>query len=116
MASRIVTAVDVGADAVKVVRLRRKGAQVELLAAGWLPLAELGRLEPSPEKAGLVAARVRELVRRERAASTEFVVGISGSSTMMRYVRVPPAPPENRSFFTVSEKSKRPSDEFSRRT
>ena len=93
MAARTVTGIDVGADAVKVVRLRRRADQVELLAAGWLPLAELGRVEASEEKSRLIAQRVRELVRRERAASADCVVGISGHSTMMRYVQVPPAPP-----------------------
>ena len=93
MAARTVTGIDVGADAVKVVRLRRRADQVELLAAGWLPLAELGRVEASEEKSRLIAQRVRELVRRERAASADCVVGISGHATMMRYVQVPPAPP-----------------------
>jgi len=93
MRGRTVTAVDIGSDAIKVVRLRKRGEQVELLAAGWLPLSEVGRLESSDEKSRLVASRLKELVRSERAASADCVVGISGRSTMMRYVQVPPAPP-----------------------
>ncbi len=81
---------DVGADAIKFVRLRARDGRLELLRAGKVELQQLGRLEDGPEKRVALGNRVNEALGSAGRGRTVF--SVPGTSTIARYLRMPPAP------------------------
>ena len=51
---------DIGADAIKFVRLRARNGQLEVVRAGKVELLQLGRLEDGVEKRAALTNRVAE--------------------------------------------------------
>ena len=90
---RTVTGIDVGHDALKIVALREHAGVPELDRVAADPLEELGRLDDGPEKSAALAARAKRLVHGHRVPVRECVTGISGRTTIIRYIQVPPVPP-----------------------
>ncbi|HYG75374.1 MAG TPA: pilus assembly protein PilM [Planctomycetota bacterium] len=86
--------IDLGSEALKgVVLSQNKQGAVEVIAAGTLPLGDLGRMEESADKALAVGVKLKELVRTARLKAGTRRVGASGKATSIRYLQVPPVPP-----------------------
>ena len=91
--ARTVTGIDVGHDAIKIVALRSQDGVPELDRVAVESLEELARLDPGPEKLAALRARTARLVHSHRMPVRECVTGISGRTTIVRYIQVPPVPP-----------------------
>jgi len=86
--------IDLGSEAIKgVVLSKNKSGAVEVIAAGTLPLGDLGRMEDSPDKALAVGLKLKELVKTARLKAGTRRIGASGKNTSIRYLQVPPVPP-----------------------
>lgn len=81
---------DIGADAIKFIRLRARNGSLELVRAGKVELRQLGRLDDGPEKRAALVNRVADALRR--AGRGRAVFSIPGSSTIIRYLKMPAAP------------------------
>lgn len=91
--SGTVTGIDVGADAIKVARLRVDAdGQLEVVAMGCEPLEEVAQLPDSPEKVDLVRKRLKGLLRREGIRAGHCVLSVSGRPTRIGYEIVPIMP------------------------
>jgi type IV pilus assembly protein PilM len=90
---RVVTAVDVGHDTVRMVACRLRDGIPELVGVATEPLDELGRLNDGPEKSSALRMRLARLAASARVPMREVVIGISGRTTIPRYVQIPPVPP-----------------------
>lgn len=92
--SRVVTALDVGHDSIKLIAIGRGRDRLpEVVKVAWEPLGDLGRLEDGPEKSAVLRARVRRLAESKDIPVREVVAALSGRGTMLKYVQVPPVPP-----------------------
>ncbi|MHC4501916.1 MAG: pilus assembly protein PilM [Planctomycetota bacterium] len=91
--ARVVTAIDVGRDAVKLVSVADARGMPELAGVACEPLEELGRIEEGPEKLAALKMRLSKLGRSSRLLRGETVIPVSGRGTFVRYIRVPPIPP-----------------------
>jgi len=89
----VVTAIDVGRDAVKLVSVADARGMPELAGVAYEPLEELGRIEEGPEKLAALRMRLSKLGRSSRFLRGETVIPVSGRGTFVRYIRVPPIPP-----------------------
>ncbi|MGD0091030.1 MAG: pilus assembly protein PilM [Planctomycetota bacterium] len=86
--------IDIGSEAIKgiVLNVSRKGL-AEVVAAGTLPLGELGHMEDSQDKALALGVKLKQLVRDAGLRGRYRRLGASGKATSIRYVQVPPVPP-----------------------
>jgi type IV pilus assembly protein PilM len=99
------TGADLGASGLRVLRLAQRGGQLEVVAAACtdlpvLPLAGSGERPRGAESAEDSAERLREvrtnltsLLRRGPFRGGRSVLGLGGSSGLVRYLQVPPVPP-----------------------
>ena len=89
-----VAGIDIGAEAIKgiVLHAASSGA-AEVVAAGTLPIGELGHMEDSQDKTLALGVKLRELVKSARLRAPSRRVGASGKTTSIRYLQVPPVPP-----------------------
>lgn len=94
MPQPIVTAIDAGSHALKVVQLRRTGHAIELFRLGSLELAELGRMEDSKRKIAKESALLRHLLSASRIRTRWAATAVSGRQVIIRYINVPPCPPQ----------------------
>src|SRR5476651_426745 len=88
--------IDIGSDAIKAVVLRKgraKDAKIEVLAAGTLPIADIGQLPESEDKTLAIGEKLKQLVRSARLKADTRRVGASGGNTSIRYLQLPPVPP-----------------------
>ena len=86
--------VDVGSESIKGVVLSRvKDGPVEVLAAGTLPIGELGHMPESSDKTLALGIKLKSLVKNARIRAQSRRVAVSGSATSIRYIQVPPVPP-----------------------
>lgn len=91
MSQALFTGIDIGADSVKVVSLRRRGSSYRVLGAGMAHTpAQLG---DGPAAVAAVAQTVKRLIRTQRIPLGRTVVGLSGRGSLMRYLMVPAVPP-----------------------
>ena len=101
--------IDIGAESIKGVVLGRSGnGAVEMLAAGTMPIGDLGHMDDSQDKILAIGVKLKELVKTARLKGTSRRVGASGKSTSIRYIQVPPVPPwrlEMLVNYEVNEKS-----------
>lgn len=103
--------VDVGSEAIKgIVLSASAAAPVEVVAAGTLPLGELGHMEDSPDKTLAIGVKLKELVRSARLRAHYRRVGVSGKATSIRYLQVPPVPPWRLDMLVKYEVQERASD------
>jgi type IV pilus assembly protein PilM len=91
--ARIVTAFDIGHDSVKAVSVRSSPGVSEIVRVATMPLEELGRLDDGAEKFAALRARVGKFVKQAGIDLGECVIGMSGRTTMLRYIPIPPVPP-----------------------
>jgi len=87
----LVTAIDLGADSLKVVSVRRRRAGPEVVAAGRLSLADRDRNAPAWNDE--LAGALRHVVELNGIPVGGTVLGLSGKGTMLRYLAVPAVPP-----------------------
>ncbi|MBN1476280.1 pilus assembly protein PilM [Candidatus Sumerlaeota bacterium] len=80
--------VDLGANSVKVVELRREGDAVRIVRAVTKPLDLLPN-SPPEERAEATSAAVRELLREEKIALKQAVFSVPGQSVFIKRVRLP---------------------------
>src|SRR5436190_24123063 len=86
--------IDLGAESIKGVVLgRTANGGVEMLAAGTMPIGDLGQIDDSPDKILAIGVKLKELVRTARLKGTTRRIGASGKSTSIKYLQVPPVPP-----------------------
>lgn len=86
--------VDIGSEAIKGVVLNAaKNGKVEVVAAGTLPIGELGHMQESTDKTLAMGVKLRELVKSARLRGDNRRVGASGKTTGIKYLQVPPVPP-----------------------
>ena len=101
--------IDIGAESIKGVVLGRSGnGAVEMLAAGTMPIGDLGHMDDSQDKILAIGVKLKELVKTARLKGTSRRMGASGKSTSIRYIQVPPVPPwrlEMLVNYEVNEKS-----------
>jgi len=90
---QVMTGVDVGHDTIRIAQLKAKGDRFELTGLTAVPLEELGRLPDNEKKRELVNAKVKKAAAAAGIKPSNFVLGASGRSTMIRYVQMPPSPP-----------------------
>jgi Tfp pilus assembly PilM family ATPase/Tfp pilus assembly protein PilN len=80
--------VDLGANSVKVVELRREGNAVRIAKAVSKPL-DLPPNAPPEERSEATAAAVRDLLKEEKIALKQAVFSIPGQSVFIKRVRLP---------------------------
>ncbi|MFW5857197.1 MAG: pilus assembly protein PilM, partial [Planctomycetota bacterium] len=90
MGAGIVTGIDIGNTAVKVVSLRRRGARFQVLGAGLAHVPE--DLADAPDPAALLGGVVKRLLRTQRIPLGRVVVGLGGRGTMVRCLSEPICP------------------------
>jgi type IV pilus assembly protein PilM len=99
-----VTGADIGASGLRVLRLIRRDGQLEVTGAASteLPLAAAGRTgakgeaeapEDSPERLREIRTNLSSLLRKGPFRTGRSVMGLGGSSGLVRYLQVPPVPP-----------------------
>ncbi len=91
MAPNRATAIDIGADSVRVATMRVRKGGAELLGAGLTSVAELDQNDP--DYTSELAAAIRRVVKKNGIPVGYTVVGLSGRGTMVRYLGVPIVPP-----------------------
>ncbi|MGQ9590971.1 MAG: pilus assembly protein PilM [Planctomycetota bacterium] len=82
--------IDLGAHAIKAVELRTSGRAPTVTRVARLERASLG--EAGSEARGLARA-LRAKFAEERVSARGAILGVGGQDTLIRYARVPPAPP-----------------------
>jgi len=86
--------IDIGSEALKGLVLSATGrGPMEVLAAGTLPLGDLGHMEDSQDKTLALGEKLRQLVKSANLRGSYHKVGASGKATSLRYLQVPPVPP-----------------------
>jgi len=85
--------IDIGSHAVKAVLLRRRGSRIQVVRAGSAMLQELGHMEDSQRKLSKEAIILRNLLRSMGVRSRPARIAVAGRKSIIRYTRVPPAPP-----------------------
>ncbi|MFH0910053.1 MAG: pilus assembly protein PilM [Planctomycetota bacterium] len=91
MASAVYTGIDIGADAIKVLSLERKGAGFHVLGAGQARLPP--DLPPEEEALPVLGAILARLVKSQRIPIGHRVVGLGGKGSLIRYLSMPVVPP-----------------------
>jgi Tfp pilus assembly PilM family ATPase len=87
--------VDIGSETIKAVVLRAgKNGALELTGAGSIGLGELGHMEDGIDKNLAIRGKLKELARTARISADTRRCGISGKNTSIKYLQVPPVPPE----------------------
>ena len=86
--------IDIGAHALKAVVLRRTGSHVALVRAGAIELGDLALLDDSERKDQRVAEMLRYLLRQARIRGRTAASGLAGRDYFVKYLRLPPAPPD----------------------
>jgi len=86
--------VDVGASALKVVMLRRRGSTLSLERAATLELGDLAFLDESDRKARRTAELLRLLLSRARLRGRRAASGLAGRDYFVKYLHVPPTTPD----------------------
>ena len=105
--------IDIGSEAIKGVvlsRARKNQGPVEVLAAGTLPIGELGHMAESPDKTLALGLKLKELVKGARIRAQTRRMAVSGSATSIRYIQVPPVPPWRLDMLVQYEVDERNSD------
>ncbi|HEY3320255.1 MAG TPA: pilus assembly protein PilM [Planctomycetota bacterium] len=101
--------IDLGAEAIKgVVLSRNSKGVVELVAAGTLPIGDLGHMEDSQDKTLALGVKLKQLVKTARLKAHTRRIGAGGKTTSIRYLQVPPVPPwrlEMLASYEVNERS-----------
>ncbi len=87
----LVTAIDIGANNVKIVSLRKTGKGLRLVGAGIGSVANLDR--GSSRYIDAMAKVIKRTIRENGIPLGEVVVGLPGRGTMIRYVAMPVMPP-----------------------
>ena len=86
--------VDIGMEAIKgVVLSAAKMARWEIVAAGTLPIGDLGQMVESTDKTLALGVKLKELVKSARLRGDTRRVAVSGKTTSIKYLQVPPVPP-----------------------
>jgi type IV pilus assembly protein PilM len=86
----LVTAVDIGSEAVKVVTLRAGRRGVAVAGAGRTPL-EPGEAGATPQAVGRA---LRHAIRTHNVPVGQVILGMGGRGAILRYVSLPIVPPE----------------------
>ncbi|MFP4055738.1 MAG: type IV pilus assembly protein PilM [Candidatus Brocadiia bacterium] len=92
--SQTAVGVDIGAQSLKVVVLRKRGSHVAVLRAGSVELGDLAFIPDSERKDRRIAELLRSLLRRTRVRRTTVGAGLAGRDYFVKYLHVPPAPPQ----------------------
>jgi len=86
--------IDIGAHALKAVVLRKKGSHLSVVRAGSVELGDLAFIEDSERKDRRLAELLRMLLRQTRIRRSEVGSGLAGHDCFVKYLHVPPAPPD----------------------
>jgi len=86
--------IDMGAHALKVVMLRKRGTQVALARAGTIELGDLAFLDESDRKDQRLSELLRLLLRRTRIRRRNAAAGFAGRDYFVKYLHVPPTTPD----------------------
>ena len=71
--------IDIGAEAIKgIVLSKKKNGPVEVVAAGTMPIGELGHMKDSADKTLAISIKLKELVRGARLRGEEIRVAVPG--------------------------------------
>ncbi len=106
----MVVGVDVGSSGIRAVRLGRRSGQLELVAGaatdlpprpiaaapdrqGTTPRREAEAVDETPDRLREVRTNLASLLRQGPFRSGRSVLGLGGSSGLIRYIQLPPAPP-----------------------
>jgi Tfp pilus assembly PilM family ATPase len=87
-----------------------KNGKVEILAAGTLPIGELGQMPESTDKTLAMGVKLKELVKSARLRGETRRVGVSGKTTGIKYLQVPPVPPWRLDMLVKYEVQEKSSD------
>jgi type IV pilus assembly protein PilM len=88
MPAQLVTGLDIGADSLKALSLRRRGTGWQVVGAGSVPLPA-----GASGDAEQLAAALKRLRRSQKIPLGRLVPGLSGRGTMLRYPSLPVVPP-----------------------
>ncbi|MCW8129105.1 MAG: pilus assembly protein PilM [Planctomycetota bacterium] len=102
--------VDLGAEALRGVCIENAKGKLQLVSAGTLPLGELANLEDSEDKRLAVAEKLKDLVRGANLKAPIRRVAVSGKTTDIRYLMVPPVPPWRLEMLVKYEVEERSAD------
>jgi type IV pilus assembly protein PilM len=93
-AAQTAVGIDIGAHALKAVVLRKKGSHISVVRAGSVELGDLAFIEDSERKDRRLAELLRMLLRQTRIRRSEVGSGLAGHDCFVKYLHVPPAPPD----------------------
>jgi type IV pilus assembly protein PilM len=86
--------IDFGAHALKAVVLRKRGSRISLARAGAVPLGDLAFLDDSPRKDQRLGELLRTLRHKAHIHGRTAASGLAGRDYFVKYLHVPPAPPD----------------------
>ncbi|GEM_PF-2588874 len=90
MPSPLYTGIDIGADAVKVVSLRRRDTAYQVTGAGLAPVPP--DLPDGAEGGQVLGGLLARLVRSQRISIGRPVLGLGGRGSLIRYLSLPVVP------------------------
>jgi type IV pilus assembly protein PilM len=90
VASPLITGIDIGAETVKVLSLRRRGTQFQVLGAGLTHVPP--DLEEAPDPAAALGQVIGRLIRQQRIPVGRTVMGLSGKGSLVRCLSQPICP------------------------
>jgi type IV pilus assembly protein PilM len=93
-AAQTAVGIDIGAHALKAVVLRKKGSHLSVARAGSVELGDLAFIEDSERKDRRLAELLRMLLRQTRIRRSDVGSGLAGHDCFVKYLHVPPAPPD----------------------
>jgi len=108
--------IDIGAHALKAVVVRKSGPHVALVRAGSIEFGDLAFIEDSERKDRRVAELLRLLLRQCRMRRRRVAAGLAGHDYFLKYMHVPPAPPEKLRKLIEYEVSEGPTGEVREQT
>ena len=86
---KLLVGIDIGTHSIKVVRLKQKGKDYQLLNFGIMPLRPETIVDGNIADAEAIVEAVRNLMRMEKIKAKEVATAVSGQSVIVKRIRLP---------------------------